>query len=127
MGRPSPGRALASGAGGPRRKADAARRGRGEVAAATGAVTAPNANAAGTEAALGLSRETRQAVLDLHMAPALERYLVEIVLASRDPARYDAPPLWSFPAGYQPKGNGAPPPAIVTGQKTSVQPPRSQA
>ena len=33
-----------------------------EVAAATGAVTAPNANAAGTEAALGLSRETRQAV-----------------------------------------------------------------
>lgn len=39
--------------------ADAARA---EVAAATGAVTAPNANAAGTEAALGLSRETRQAV-----------------------------------------------------------------
>ena len=32
----------------------------------------------------------RRAVLDLHMAPPLERYLVELVLASRDPARYDA-------------------------------------
>ncbi len=31
----------------------------------------------------------RAAVLDLHLAPALERYLVEIVLASRDAGRYD--------------------------------------
>src|SRR3546814_3900914 len=32
----------------------------------------------------------RAAVLDLHVAPQLERYLVELVLASRDAARYDA-------------------------------------
>src|SRR5690606_41194664 len=32
----------------------------------------------------------RAAVLDLHVAPAVERYLVELVLASRDAARYDA-------------------------------------
>ena len=31
----------------------------------------------------------RRAVLALHMAPAVERYLVEIVLASRDAGRYD--------------------------------------
>src|SRR5690606_22349279 len=31
----------------------------------------------------------REEVLALHMAPALERYLVELVLASRDAARYD--------------------------------------
>ena len=31
----------------------------------------------------------RSAVLALHMAPAVERYLVEIVLASRDAGRYD--------------------------------------
>lgn len=34
--------------------------------------------------------DARREVLDLHMAPALERYLIELVLASRDPARYDA-------------------------------------
>src|SRR3546814_13222768 len=31
----------------------------------------------------------RAAVLDLHLAPQLERYLIELVLASRDAARYD--------------------------------------
>src|SRR5690606_3749232 len=31
----------------------------------------------------------RSTVLALHMAPAVERYLIEIVLASRDAARYD--------------------------------------
>ena len=34
--------------------------------------------------------DARREVLDLHMAPALERYLIELVLASRDPPRYDA-------------------------------------
>ena len=34
--------------------------------------------------------DARREVLDLHMAPALERYLVDLVLASRDPSRYDA-------------------------------------
>jgi hypothetical protein len=34
--------------------------------------------------------DARREVLDLHMAPALERYLIELVLASRDPSRYDA-------------------------------------
>ena len=32
----------------------------------------------------------RAAVLDLHVAPQLERYLIELVLASRDAGRYDA-------------------------------------
>jgi MoxR-like ATPase len=32
----------------------------------------------------------RNAVLDLHLAPAVERYLIELVLASRDATRYDA-------------------------------------
>jgi MoxR-like ATPase len=32
--------------------------------------------------------EARAAVLDVHLAPLLERYLVELVLASRDPAPY---------------------------------------
>ena len=32
----------------------------------------------------------REAVLDLHLAPPVERYLVELVLASRSAARYDA-------------------------------------
>lgn len=31
----------------------------------------------------------REAVLDVHMAPALERYLTELILASRDAGRYD--------------------------------------
>jgi len=32
----------------------------------------------------------RRAVLAVHLAPGLERYLIELVLASREPARYDA-------------------------------------
>ena len=32
----------------------------------------------------------RRAALALHMAPALEQYIVELVLATRDPAAYDA-------------------------------------
>ena len=47
----------------------------------------------------------RRAVLDLHMAPALERYLVEIVLASRDPARYDAALGRRIAWGASPRGS----------------------
>ena len=47
----------------------------------------------------------RRAVLDLHMAPALERYLVEIVLASRDPARYDAALARRIAWGASPRGS----------------------
>ena len=32
--------------------------------------------------------EAQRAVLDLHLAPQLERYLIEIVLATREPGRY---------------------------------------
>lgn len=32
----------------------------------------------------------RDAVLDVHMAPALEQYLTQLVLATREPRRYDA-------------------------------------
>ena len=44
-------------------------------------------------------------MLDLHLAPALERYLVEIVLASRDPARYDASLARRIAWGASPRGS----------------------
>lgn len=47
----------------------------------------------------------RQAVLDLHMAPALERYLVELVLASRNAARYDAALAKRIAWGASPRGS----------------------
>jgi MoxR-like ATPase len=47
----------------------------------------------------------RAAVLDLHFAPALERYLVEIVLASRDAGRYDAALARRIAWGASPRGS----------------------
>jgi MoxR-like ATPase len=47
----------------------------------------------------------RQAVLDLHVAPALERYLVELVLASRTPARYDRQLADRIAWGASPRGS----------------------
>ena len=47
----------------------------------------------------------RERVLDLHVAPALERYLVELVLASRDAARYDAALGRRIAWGASPRGS----------------------
>lgn len=47
----------------------------------------------------------REAVLDLHVAPALERYLVELVLASRDAGRYDAELARRIAWGASPRGS----------------------
>lgn len=47
----------------------------------------------------------RTAVLDLHVAPALERYLVELVLASRDAGRYDAALGRRIAWGASPRGS----------------------
>jgi MoxR-like ATPase len=47
----------------------------------------------------------RRAVLDLHVAPALERYLVELVLASRTPARYDKALAERIAWGASPRGS----------------------
>ena len=47
----------------------------------------------------------RAAVLDLHVAPAVERYLVELVLASRDAARYDAALAQRIAWGASPRGS----------------------
>ena len=47
----------------------------------------------------------RAAVLDLHMAPALERYLIELVLASRNAARYDAALGRRIAWGASPRGS----------------------
>ena len=47
----------------------------------------------------------REAVLDLHVAPAVERYLVEIVLASRDAARYDPALARRIAWGASPRGS----------------------
>ena len=49
--------------------------------------------------------EARAAVLDLHLAPALERYIVEIVLASRDAGRYDAALARRIAWGASPRGS----------------------
>ena len=47
----------------------------------------------------------RKAVLDLYVAPALERYLVELVLASRNAARYDAALARRIAWGASPRGS----------------------
>ena len=47
----------------------------------------------------------RKALLDLHVAPALERYLVELVLASRNAARYDAALARRIAWGASPRGS----------------------
>ncbi|MDO5610707.1 MAG: MoxR family ATPase, partial [Pseudomonadota bacterium] len=47
----------------------------------------------------------RQRVLALHMAPALERYLIEIVLATRDAGRYDAALARRIAWGASPRGS----------------------
>ncbi|MGV8943961.1 AAA family ATPase [Thermomonas sp.] len=47
----------------------------------------------------------RTAVLDLHVAPALERYLIELVLASRDAGRYDAALSRRIAWGASPRGS----------------------
>ena len=47
----------------------------------------------------------RRAVLDLHMAPPLERYLVELVLASRDAGRYDPALGRRIAWGASPRGS----------------------
>jgi MoxR-like ATPase len=47
----------------------------------------------------------REAVLELHFAPALERYLVELVLASRDARAYDAALARRIAWGASPRGS----------------------
>lgn len=47
----------------------------------------------------------RKAVLDLHVAPQLERYLIELVLASRDAARYDPKLARRIAWGASPRGS----------------------
>ncbi|MCR6662969.1 MAG: MoxR family ATPase [Luteimonas sp.] len=47
----------------------------------------------------------RGAVLDLHVAPQVERYLIELVLASRDAARYDAALARRIAWGASPRGS----------------------
>lgn len=49
--------------------------------------------------------DARREVLDLHMAPALERYLIELVLASREPSRYDAGLGRRIAWGASPRGS----------------------
>ncbi len=47
----------------------------------------------------------RAEVLDLHMAPQLERYLIELVLASRDATRYDPALARRIAWGASPRGS----------------------
>ena len=48
--------------------------------------------------------EARRQVLDVHMAPALEEYLVQLVLATRDPGRYDDSLVPLIRCGASPRG-----------------------
>ena len=47
----------------------------------------------------------REAVLDVHVSEALERYLVEIIMASRKPAAYDAELARNIAWGASPRGS----------------------
>ena len=47
----------------------------------------------------------RRVVLDVHLAPQLERYLIEIVLASRDAQRYDPALARRIAWGASPRGS----------------------
>ncbi|AVQ08117.1 TPA: MoxR family ATPase [Xanthomonas vasicola pv. zeae] len=47
----------------------------------------------------------RRVVLDVHLAPQLERYLIEIVLASRDAQRYDPALACRIAWGASPRGS----------------------
>lgn len=47
----------------------------------------------------------RQSVLDVHVSPSLERYLIELVLASRDAGRYDADLARRIAWGASPRGS----------------------
>ena len=47
----------------------------------------------------------RAQVLELHVAPAVERYLIELVLASRDASRYDAALGQRIAWGASPRGS----------------------
>ena len=49
--------------------------------------------------------EARREVLNLHLAPTLERYLIEIVLASRDAGRYDPALARRIAWGASPRGS----------------------
>ncbi|MCH1908584.1 MoxR family ATPase [Stenotrophomonas sp. Y6] len=49
--------------------------------------------------------QARRAVLELHMAPQLERYLVELVLASRDASAYDVSLARRIAWGASPRGS----------------------
>jgi MoxR-like ATPase len=50
-------------------------------------------------------REARRRILDLHFAPRLERYLVELVLATRDAAPYGAELKRQIAFGASPRGS----------------------
>ena len=53
---------------------------------------------------LSLVAQAREAIATLHVAPALERYIVELVLASRDPGRYDPALAGKIAWGASPRG-----------------------
>jgi len=48
--------------------------------------------------------DARREVLDVHLAPALEEYLVQLVVATRDPAAYDAELARTVEWGASPRG-----------------------
>jgi MoxR-like ATPase len=76
---------------------------------ARAALDAPDAAAAATDVVQRIGLDdvfaARRAVLAVHVAPAVERYLVELVLASRDAQRYDAALGRRIAWGASPRGS----------------------
>jgi MoxR-like ATPase len=64
-------------------------------------------NAAGALSRIGAGdiRAARRRILDLHLAPRLERYLVELVLATRDASPYGAELKRRIAFGASPRGS----------------------
>jgi MoxR-like ATPase len=72
---------------------------------ARSAIAAAGAPAQGSRLPLEDVFAARAQVLELHLAPSLERYIVELVLASRDAARYDAVLARRIAWGASPRGS----------------------
>ena len=80
-------------------------RARAEDGASRGEVGPPGAAPAMVPIPQGQVFAARAAVLDVHVSPALERYLIEVILASRDARRYDAALARRIAWGASPRGS----------------------
>ena len=67
--------------------------------------TLEHRNSSAERIPLAMIEAARRAVLQVHVAPQLERYLIELVLASRDASAYDAALARRIAWGASPRGS----------------------